>query len=206
MGYIHSVSITGDQTYLIEPILYATAGGTSTALTAGISNFTLVSGAYVSVKVSTVGANATLNVNNTGAKDIYYNGVQISANLLTEDNIYTFIYDGTKWNVLGDITGKNIIIGNNTEWGQHYNFVAPRGTILIYSDGGSYTNDQEVTIAVPKIKIGDGSTPAVDLPFVGDDHYKNTVIHITDAERAFWNHKIDCEDTVANNNLILKRD
>jgi hypothetical protein len=50
-------------------------GGTSTALTAAISNFELAAGVYVNIKVGTVDANATLNVNNTGAKDIYYNGM-----------------------------------------------------------------------------------------------------------------------------------
>ena len=88
MAYIHSVSITGDQTYLIEPLLFATAGGTSSALTAGINNFTLVAGTYVNVKVGTVDANATLNVNNTGAIAIYYNDIPISSGMLTEDNIY----------------------------------------------------------------------------------------------------------------------
>lgn len=104
MGYIHTVNITGDQSYLIEPKLFATAGGTKFALTAGITNFTLMNGAYVHIKVGEVGANATLNVNNTGAIDIYYNGTQINADTLTENNIYTFIYDGLHWNILGDIT------------------------------------------------------------------------------------------------------
>ena len=105
MGYIHTVKINSSDTYLIEPNLFATADGTSTALTAGISNFELYPGAYVLIRVSTVDANATLNVNNTGAKPIYYNGVAISANLLTEDNIYGLVYDGMKWNVMGDAAG-----------------------------------------------------------------------------------------------------
>jgi len=29
----------------------------------------------------------------------------ISEGMLTENNIYTFIYTGTNWEVLGDITG-----------------------------------------------------------------------------------------------------
>ena len=219
MAYIHSVSITNDQTYLIEPLLFATAGGTSTALTVGKDNFTLAAGAYINVKVGTVGANATLNVNNTGAIAIYYNGVAISANMLTENNIYTFIYDGSHWSIVGDITGKNIMIGTSSEWGEHYNYVAPRGTILIYSDHGTVTatvNNETVTKTVPGIKITDGSTPVVDLPFVGDDihaairselndHINDNVKHITAAERTSWNNKITCADTVQNNNLILTR-
>lgn len=215
MGYIHTVTIANDGQYLIEPNLFATAGGTTTALTAGINNFTLFSGAYVSIRVGVVDANATLNVNNTGAKNIYYNDVQIGANMLTEGNIYTFIYDGTKWNVVGDITGQNIMFGTVAEWGTRYNFVAPQGTIMIYTNHGTIeTND--TTIAVPAIKIADGSTPCIDLPFVGDDvkqeimttinnHINDNVRHITAEERTFWNNKLNCEDTVTSNNLILNR-
>lgn len=139
--------------------------------------------------------------------------------MLTEDNIYTFIYDGTNWNILGDITGKNIMIGTSEEWGQHYNYVAPRGTIIIYSDHGTITetvNNTQVTKTVPGIKITDGSTPIIDLPFVGDDvaaairedlndHINDNVRHITAAERIKWNNKITCDDIVLNNNLILTR-
>ena len=202
MGYIHSIQTPDNTTHLIEPLLFATAGGTRIALTAGISNFTLVTGAYVNIKVGEVGSNATLNVNSTGAKDIYYNSMQISANMLTPDNIYTFIYDGSHWNVLGDITGQNILIGTTAEWTAHNTFVAPAGTVIIYTDRGSYTSNNG-TIVVPGIKIGDGLAYAVDLPFVGDDvaaairselndHINDNVKHITSAERTFWNNKLNC--------------
>lgn len=216
MGYIHTVSIDGGSNYLIEPNLFATAGGTSLALTAAITDFTLFSGAYVIIKVGQVGANATLNVNNTGNKPIYYNGVRISADLLSADNIYGFVYDGTNWNVIGDATNQDIMIGTKAEWQVRYAYTAPRGTILIYTDNGSYEDENENTIVVPAIKIADGSTPCADLPFVGDDikaeimrqlqaHITDNVRHITAAERTFWNNKINCVDAVSENNLILNR-
>ena len=205
MGYIHTIAITNDQSYLIEPLLYATAGGTRIALTAGISNFELITGAYVHIKVGEVGSNATLNVNNTGAKDIYYNNVQISANMLTENNIYTFIYDGVHWCVLGDIIGQNILIGSTAEWLARNTFIAPQGTIIIYTDRGTYTSNN-TTITVPGIKVSDGLAYAVDLPFVGDDiaaairselndHINDNIKHITSEERTFWNNKLNCEVT-----------
>ena len=46
MGYIHSVQLNDNSTHRIEPTLFATAGGTSTALTAGISNFELAAGEH----------------------------------------------------------------------------------------------------------------------------------------------------------------
>jgi hypothetical protein len=36
--------------------------------------------------------------------------------MLSEDNIYTFIYTGVHWDIVGDITGKNIMIGTTAEW------------------------------------------------------------------------------------------
>lgn len=220
MAYIHQVQIgqNGDP-YLIEPLLFATASGTSTALTAAISNFTLVNGAYVNVKVGVVGTNATLNVNGTGAKNIYYNNTQISIGMLSENHIYTFIYDGTNWNVLGDIVQTNVLINTTSGWQAYYNQSAPSGMILIYSDHGTVTetiNNTEITKTVPGIKIGDGFTPIIDLPFVGDDtiaairselndHINDNIRHITAAERSFWNNKINCQDIVNNHNLILTR-
>lgn len=219
MGYIHAIQTPDSQTHLIEPLLFVTAGGTSTELTAGINNFTLVMGAYVHIKVGEVGSNATLNVNGTGAKAIYYNNISISANMLTENHIYTFIYDGNHWNVLGDIVEQNILIGTTSEWAQQYSYVPARGMIAIYTDHGTITintNNIETTKTVPGIKIADGSTPLIDLPFVGDDvaaairqelnnHINDNVRHITAEERTFWNNKINCVDAVTNNNLILNR-
>ena len=213
MGYIHAIQTPDNTTHLIEPLLFATAGGTRTALTAGISNFTLTSGAFVNIKVGEVGSNATLNVNSTGAKDIYYNNIQISANMLTENNIYTFIYDGSHWNVLGDITGQNILIGTTTQWSADNTFIAPAGTIIIYTDRGTYTSNN-TTITVPGIKISDGLAYVVDLPFVGDDvaasirselndHINDNVKHITSAERTFWNNKLNCD--IAGEVLQLNR-
>ena len=107
------------------------------------------------------------------------------------------------------------MFGTIAEWQARYNFVAPRGTIMIYTNHGTVEID-ETTVTVPGIKIGDGSTPSIDLPFVGDDvkqelltiinnHINDNVRHITAAERSFWNNKLNCEDTVASNNLILNR-
>lgn len=213
MGYIHAVQLNDNSTHLIEPKLFATAGGTSTALTAGISNFELAAGVYINLKVSTVGANATLNVSNTGAKPIYYNGVAINANMLSEDNIYTFIYTGTNWEIVGDITGKNIMIGTTAEWQAHSAYIAPEGTICIYTDRGTYLNNGN-TIIVPGIKISDGISVVSGLPFVGDDviaavrselndHINDNIRHITSAERTFWNNKLNTD--IDGEILVLNR-
>ena len=216
MGYIHTVSINQGAEYLIEPNLFATVGGTSTVLTAAIANFELFPGAYVVLRVNQVDANATLNVNNTGAKPIYYNGISISSDLLTNNNIYGFIYDGNTWNIIGDATNQDIMLGTKADWQLKYNYIAPRGTILIYTDNGNYIDENEHLKIVPAIKVADGSTPCIDLPFVGDDvkaeikrelqtHITDNIRHITADERIFWNNKINCNDTVTDSNLVLNR-
>ena len=200
--------------YLIEPTLFATAGGTSTALTAAINNFELFPGVYVNIKVGQVGANATLNVNNTGAKAIYYNNVTINADMLSEGNIYTFIYDNQHWNVLGDITGKNIMVGTTAEWEVKSSYIAPADTIIVYSDRGTYKDSNNNTITVPGIKISDGLSYISGLPFVGDDvaaairaelntHINDNVRHITSAERTFWNNKLNTD--ISGEILVLNR-
>lgn len=210
MGYIHAVQLNDNSTHLIEPKLFATAGGTSTALTAGISNFELAAGVYINLKVSTVDENATLNVSNTGAKPIYYNGVAINANTLSEDNIYTFIYTGINWEIVGDITGKNIMIGTTAEWQAHSAYVAPEGTICIFTDASSYTDGEDNVIVVPGLKISNGINTIVDSPFIGDDirkvlndHINDSVRHITNEERTFWNNKLNCD--LSDENLIFNR-
>lgn len=83
-------------------------------------------------------------------------------------------------------------------WLRNTTFIPLKGEIVIYSDYAQKEVDGNM-INIPNFKIGDGTTFAVDLPFVNDDlrdqltaHMMNTSIHITDAEREFWNNKVRC--------------
>ena len=82
----------------------STAAGTA-AKTVDCAGFSLVTGAEITVKftVTNSAANPTLNVNNTGAKAIYYRGAAISAGYLAADRTYTFRYNGTQYDLVGDI-------------------------------------------------------------------------------------------------------
>ena len=83
------------------------------------------------------------------------------------------------------------------------NYVPEQGKIIIYSD--KYNG-------VPAIKIGDGTTFLVDLPFITDilsqqlqEHITNTTIHVSSEEKAFWNNKLNLEDVVQEETLRLNR-
>ena len=78
-----------------------------TAKVTTVDGFALTKNGYVSVKFANdVPASATLNVSNTGAKAIYYEGQALSANIISGGDTATFIYDGTRFNVVAlDHTG-----------------------------------------------------------------------------------------------------
>lgn len=96
-----------------------------------LANFVKVMNGYVSVKFTyNVPANATMNINNTGANAIYYKGVAITAGIIQAGDLATFIYNGSQYHLVGidraaeggtksysDLTNKpsinNIILSGN---------------------------------------------------------------------------------------------
>lgn len=91
--------------------------------TVACTGFTLATGAEINVKftVTNTAANPTLNVNSTGAKAIYYRGAAISAGYLAANRTYRFVYNGTQYELIGDLdtntnnaTAQNISTTNAT--------------------------------------------------------------------------------------------
>lgn len=69
--------------------------------------------------------------------------------------------------------------------------ISEKNVIYVYTD---YSTDEH-GVNIAALKIGDGTSYIVDLPFIGvdesliRDHIENTEIHITATEREFWNNK-----------------
>ena len=84
----------------------STAGGTAAKVTNTVPpSFSLVSGAKILVKFTyaiTV-ANATLQVGTNAAKPIFYHGAALAANLVKAGTSLLLVYDGTNFNIVGDI-------------------------------------------------------------------------------------------------------
>lgn len=75
------------------------------------------------------------------------------------------------------------------EWATAGLEISEAGAIYVYSDASTDINGN----SIPGIKVGDGSAYIVDLPFINQieiDHLNDTVVHITAAERDFWNNKV----------------
>lgn len=136
MGYIHTINITDDQAYLIEPRLFAVTSGTDAAITATITNFILIEGVTISLKITTANAaNATLSLNNGAAKAIYLNGAAITNDKLKVGQIYNLVYDGTVWHVIGGVSET----AGSTQLAHRLTFGA----------GGAYVFDGSADVTVP---------------------------------------------------------
>lgn len=82
----------------------STAAATA-AKAVALTGFDLATGSAVIVRftVTNTAANPTLNVNSTGAKAIRYSNAAISAGQLAANRTYEFVYDGTYWQLVGDL-------------------------------------------------------------------------------------------------------
>lgn len=106
--YVDVADINGNMDTLDAAFaLYAvcsTAAGTA-AKTVTISGFRLFTGsvAYIKFAVKNTAANPTLNISGTGAKAIQYQGAAISSSYLNANRTYAFVYDGSVYQLIGDI-------------------------------------------------------------------------------------------------------
>lgn len=100
---IDGMSVQGDANRITYGTC-STAAGT-TAKVVECTGFVLVTGSKIDVKftVTNTATNPTLNVNNTGAKPIYYRNAAISAGYLAANRTYSFRYNGTQWDLVGDL-------------------------------------------------------------------------------------------------------
>ena len=74
--------------------------------------------------------------------------------------------------------------------------ISNKGEIIIYTDHEIDSNNNYV----PGLKVGDGTTPAIDLPFVDSilrqtllNHISDQEVHITQTERERWDNKLNLE-------------
>ena len=115
----------------------STAAGTTDKVVS-CTNFTLTTGARIIVKftVTNTAANPTLNVNSTGAKAIQYRGSAITAGYLAANRTYEFVYDGTNYQLVGDIdTNTNTWTKVTTSADGYINKLSGSTTNFLRGDG-----------------------------------------------------------------------
>lgn len=68
------------------------------AKTATLEDYTLTKNGFVSIKFEhAVYGGATLNINNEGAKPLYYRGSPLVSGTIGDGDTVTFVYDGSKY-------------------------------------------------------------------------------------------------------------
>jgi hypothetical protein len=115
-NYIKSLTTPEAETYQIKEdpsIHYATCSTAAATAdkTISLDGFVLETGSWIAVRFNTTNtaavANLTMNVNSTGAKGIKYRNVDLSsAGILAAGRTYLMVYDGTYWQITGDIADK----------------------------------------------------------------------------------------------------
>ena len=121
------------------------------------------------------------------------------------------------WSKLENKIQDNLIYYSRTtaQWNADITTISEKGVLYIYTDYKTIEQDGRECL-LPGLKIGDGTSYLVDLPFINDgdnsafndmllDHINNNVIHITDSERAFWNDKLNYQSRLINETLVLNR-
>ena len=127
-SYVNRIKI-GDTTHLIEPTLYGTCStaAATAAKTVTLEGFELQSGVTVAVKftVTNTAASPTLSINSSDAKAIYYHGSAIAKELLVANKIYYFVYDGSHWEIIGDLDTDTDTKVTQTAVGNTYTYWRP---------------------------------------------------------------------------------
>lgn len=95
----------------------------------------------------------------------------------------------------------DIFFATTETWTSKPKTIAEKDVIYVYTDYNHTEDGQNI----PGIKIGNGAY-LIDTPFVDAlyaDHIMNTVIHVTEEEKNFWNNKVTCFADPNNENRVI---
>lgn len=151
----------------------------------------------------------------------FYRGDQTASlpNTIEDGALYLLDKGNNSGELYADIGNQRVKVGSGQsfieikttqEWrAENPKTISKSGVIYIFSDARHYEEEYEEngetltrTILVPGIKIGDGQTYVVDLPFST----------ITEEQVNFWNNKVNCyletefNAQGSNENLVFTRD
>lgn len=144
------------------------------------------------MKLSTIEINGNVKTSKTASVN---GNVRAGYNVSLQGGIGV-AYGGTR--------SKNIFVDTTANWDAQRDLIAKKDCIYVYSD---YQTIDGVNI--PAIKVGDGTTYLIDLPFVMgndmtlNDHINDTNVHIQPGEREFWNNKVTCFLSASNEEIIV---
>lgn len=154
---VDGMPLEGDS--VIHYTTCSTAAAT-VAKTAALSGFKLVTGALAAVKftVTNTAANPTLNINSTGAKAVRYRNAAVSAEVLAANHIYIMVYDGTYWQIVGDLDNNTVYTHPTTSGNKHIPAGGSANQILTYSSDGTAKWNSSCYAAAIEVVQGERTT------------------------------------------------
>ena len=97
---------------------------------------------------------------------------------------------------LSDLGYGAVYYGSTSDWNSQINLIAERGAIYIYSDY-TYIEDQSGDqIPIAGLKIGDGTSYLIDMPFVVDQP-------VSGLDKEFWNNKVSAYISLLNEEELV---
>ena len=121
------------------------------------------------------------------------------------DNDYNLLENKPKINQItleGSLTARDLGLGNvyydtKENWNSQVTLMAEKAAIYIYSNYQYIEDEYGNLIPVAGIKIGDGTSYLIDMPFISEAlsslilaHISDMSRHTTDLEKEFWNNKV----------------
>lgn len=125
-------------------------------------------------------------------------------------NFNTCFNNNQRFNTTMDIvsiirTGK-IVSDTVAGWNAQASLIAEKNVLYVYTDYRQIEEDGELK-NVPGLKVGDGKAYLIDIPFTDAfmaQHMSDGSIHVTLAEKEFWNNKVRCfVDVYDDSNLVF---
>lgn len=120
----------------------------------------------------------------------------------TTDDGKFYIDTASKRTLINPDAGSNIQSDTTANWNAKSSLVSEKDIIYIYTDHEQDSDNNNI----PGIKIGDGTSFLVDLPFIDAlllEHINDTDIHVTATQKSFWNNKVRCYYSELNNETVV---
>lgn len=181
----------------------STAAGTA-AKVATATNFALEAGARIAVKftnANTAGT-PTLNINGSGAKNIYHKGVQITdgGNKALLAGALEFVYDGTQYHLIGnyidtntdtkntagstDTSSKIYLVGAMSQAANPQTY--SHDTVYVGTDGHLYSNSKQVVNLGDAQEITGAKTFSASNTFTNETRFLNNNSQYAGAPKTFY--------------------
>lgn len=123
------------------------------------------------------------------------------------------------WSKIKNINNQKVTYYSKSkeQWNENPLFISEKDILYIYNDYKQIELENGEIGYFPGLKIGDGKSYLIDLPFFNTsmyedqimEHLENHFIHITQQQREFWNNKVtafldfsDIENLVLSKNAI----